>query len=173
MDIVKEVDIALSKNQSYAVQAGDGPNGEKAFLCNITMNQSWWIDPKYDFTETVYKREHDGAPYLYDKASKSSVYCIDLQKKLMSGEPSPSPTTTASLPLPAPASSSAGPPAPPAPAVSTQGSAPLQSLQMDSEGALVCSWTHSRLIVVESLSWVLLECSRVVMNQHTSSLQSS
>ena len=100
--LVDEVDISLSKNQTFCIQSGEGPDGQKQYLCNRTHGISWWIPASRTFDTQIHRRA-DNVPFVYETSQKVSVYCIDLQKRLMQiGGTSSSPSPVNShIPLPA------------------------------------------------------------------------
>ena len=83
--IVDEVDVELSKHQTFQLMEAEGakgPNNEVQYLCNTTQKISWWVPTNRRFDSKIHKRT-DGVPYLYETSAGSSVYCIDLQKSLL------------------------------------------------------------------------------------------
>ena len=128
MTLVDQVDITLSRNQTFLILTEPGrrgPNGEEKFLYNRTQEKSWWIPNTMQIDPTIHRRA-DGAPYVFDRKPKQSVYCIALQKTLMGleqGFP-----VTGAVPLPAETSSgSQG-----TKAATTHGSVPLPGMQRSS-----------------------------------------
>ena len=133
LQLVAKVDIELSRNETFVVQSGQaGPGGETQFLCNKTQEISWWLPKDKDFDDTIYKRA-DGVPFVFEKTSGKSVYCIDLQKRLM--QQTESATFSSAAPTSVPLPGDSGPPSDTSKALpTTHGSVPLPGVALKSDG---------------------------------------
>ena len=128
--LIRKVDLDLSKRQTWVVQDHEGPANQKQFLSNLKL--SVWIPPNMTLLNDIV-HDDQAVPMVQTKDGKKH-YCMDIFQMFFKGSSQGSAAIPLPAALPLPGPQVMPKQAPPAAAPASYGSKPLAGMTATTGG---------------------------------------